>query len=275
MAKNIAIFNMKGGVGKSTLTVQLAWHFASYKRWLKRVLVVDIDPQFNASQYLLGPQRYNDLITENRPTIWNLFKVTDNKRSIDVRYAIHEVMAVDGGGKLDLLPSQIELSSVWRNPQNKEEILAKSLGEVAPKYDLILIDSPPTESLFTASAFRACDYIIVPVRPEFLSIIGLPLIRKSLISFNQYYPGHRIQIAGVLFYATSKRSAEEELSKSEVRELAEHFGWHVFATEIPYSKSYQRSAREGVPIFLTPYVRKSQSLTLEKFAEELAIRISL
>jgi cellulose biosynthesis protein BcsQ len=101
------------------------------------------------------------------------------------------------------------------------------------------------------------------------------LIRKAIVSFNQVYPGHLIQLAGVLFYAVAKHSVEEELSKKEVRELSNHFGWHVFATEIPYSRSYQRSAREGVPIFLTRHVRKSQFTAMEKFAEELASRVSL
>jgi len=54
MAKKVSLINMKGGVGKSTLTVNLVWHFAAYQRWLKKVLVVDLDPQFNASQYLVG-----------------------------------------------------------------------------------------------------------------------------------------------------------------------------------------------------------------------------
>jgi chromosome partitioning protein len=54
MAKTVSLINMKGGVGKSTLTVNLAWHFAAYRNWLKKLLVVDLDPQFNASQYLVG-----------------------------------------------------------------------------------------------------------------------------------------------------------------------------------------------------------------------------
>lgn len=58
MAKRVSLINMKGGVGKSTLTVNLAWHFAAYQHWLKRVLVVDLDPQFNASQYLVGVSKY-------------------------------------------------------------------------------------------------------------------------------------------------------------------------------------------------------------------------
>ena len=74
MAVKISLINMKGGVGKSTLTVNLAWHFAGYLEWSKRVLVVDLDPQFNASQYLLGVSEYEKILNSKKPTIWNIFE---------------------------------------------------------------------------------------------------------------------------------------------------------------------------------------------------------
>ena len=75
MAHRVAVMNMKGGVGKSTLCVNLAWHYAAMTRWAKNVLVVDLDPQFNASQYMLGVQRYeNEVVKANRPTVWDIFE---------------------------------------------------------------------------------------------------------------------------------------------------------------------------------------------------------
>ena len=74
MAKKVAVINMKGGVGKSTLCNNLGCHFAAMQNWGKRVLVVDLDPQFNLSQYTLGVHRYQkDVISANRPTIWDIF----------------------------------------------------------------------------------------------------------------------------------------------------------------------------------------------------------
>ena len=70
MARKVSLINMKGGVGKSTVTVNLAWHFAAYRNWLKKILVIDLDPQFNASQYLLGVRQYENLINSRRPTMW-------------------------------------------------------------------------------------------------------------------------------------------------------------------------------------------------------------
>ncbi|MBI5827924.1 MAG: ParA family protein [Deltaproteobacteria bacterium] len=74
MAVKVSLINMKGGVGKSTLTVNLAWHFAAYGDWKKKVLVVDLDPQFNTSQYLLGVQEYENILTSNKPTVWDIFE---------------------------------------------------------------------------------------------------------------------------------------------------------------------------------------------------------
>ena len=74
MTKTVSLINMKGGVGKSTIAVNLAWTFAGNRKWLKRVLVIDLDPQFNASQYLLGVQKYENLIANNKPTIWDVFE---------------------------------------------------------------------------------------------------------------------------------------------------------------------------------------------------------
>ena len=74
MAKKVSIINMKGGVGKSTLTVNLAWHFTAYKHWAKNVLVVDLDPQFNATQYLLGVNKYKAILDQGKPTIWDILE---------------------------------------------------------------------------------------------------------------------------------------------------------------------------------------------------------
>jgi chromosome partitioning protein len=75
MATVISLINMKGGVGKSTLAVNLAWHLAGYTTWSKNVLLVDLDPQFNASQYVLGVNRYSkQVVAVNRPTVWDIFE---------------------------------------------------------------------------------------------------------------------------------------------------------------------------------------------------------
>ena len=108
MAKKVSLINMKGGVGKSTLTVNLAWHFAAYQEWRKKVLVVDLDPQFNASQYLLGVSQYEGLLKEGKPTIWEIFEQNTRTPSgtatlSDPHDPIRNVASIYyTGGKIDL-----------------------------------------------------------------------------------------------------------------------------------------------------------------------------
>src|SRR6266581_4791250 len=114
MAKTVSLINMKGGVGKSTLTVNLAWHFAAYRNWLKKVLVVDLDPQFNASQYLVGVTGYKQIIDEDQPTVWNIFeahtKIPGAKGPVETKGSVRNVTTIQGGGRLDLIPSRLELA---------------------------------------------------------------------------------------------------------------------------------------------------------------------
>ena len=279
MAKTVSLINMKGGVGKSTLSVNLAWHFAAYRNWMKRVLVVDLDPQFNASQYLVGVSGYKRIIEDGKPTIWDIFEQGTRvpgiePRLIEANDAVRRVTKIQGGGKLDLIPSRLELAFSLRNPGEKHDLLARALKKLENEYDLILIDCAPTESILTTASYLASDYILVPVRPEYLSTIGLPLLVNSMQTFRERYE-HNIELAGVVFNATTDYSPEELKAKREVRELADKHGWYVFKAELKYSRSYPKGAREGEPIFRTSYARTDQSSLFKAFAQEFAERISL
>ena len=279
MAKKVSLINMKGGVGKSTLTVNLAWCFAL--RHDKKVLVVDLDPQFNASQYLLGETGYARFLDTGRPTIWDLFE--RNTRSpfapttpVLVRDAIHNRESFPGGGRIDLIPSRLDLAFSLKSPyQQKEAELGRSLAEVEAAYDLVLIDCAPTESLLTTAAYLASDWLLVPVRPEHLSSVGLPLLTTSLNDFRGVYPSRSPAIAGIVFNATTDYAPEERLAKDVVRQLAAQKQWHLFENTIPYSRSFPASSRIGLSVFNTPYTRRRTRRRFEIFVEEFARRIQL
>jgi chromosome partitioning protein len=280
MAHTISLVNMKGGVGKSTLAVNLAWEYATGP-WYKRVLLADLDPQFNASQYLIGQEQYEKAVLEDaKPTMWNLFE--QNTRipgtplgSFDPHDAVHPVRQIRPTGRIDLIPSRLELALSLRNPAQKESLLQKSLAQIEADYDVIIIDCPPTESVLTYAAYLASNHVLVPVKPEYLSAIGLPLLRQSLGDFNRENPGRDLDVTGIVFNGSSGYSPEEIKAKNEVGGLAGDFGWKVFKAEVPYSRSFPKGAREGQPIFRTSYARTDQAARFQAFAAEFAEAINL
>ena len=284
MAKKVSIINMKGGVGKSTLAINLAWHFADAYHWGKRVLVVDLDPQFNASQYLIGVEEYKVIRDQNKLTVYDLFEhnsdVLSGSPDFDIKNATYKVnnysdRYIVGVGRIDLLPSSLELALSLRNPSQKEGRFTKALSQIEDRYDLILIDCAPTESVLTTAAYLASDYLLVPVKPEYLSSIGLSLLGNSMGDYNSNYRDRQVELAGIVFNSTSEYSPEENLSKSDVRNIARQSDWYVFDAEVPFSRSFPKGAREGKPIFRTSYSRSHQRQRFENFAEEFAGRIGL
>ncbi len=279
MTKVVSVINMKGGVGKSTLTVNLAWHLAAYNNWRKKILVIDLDPQFNASQYLVGVDKYKKIINDGKPTIWDVFeqhKVTPSgkNKTITPKDTIRNVVNYVGGAKIDLLPSRLELSLTLKN-QTKPDLLVKLVNKIKDNYDLILIDCAPTESTLTTAAYLASTHVLVPVKPEYLSTIGLPLLLNSMDNFHEEYEDNKLELLGIVYNATTDYSPEESKSKQEVSSLANKYSWDIFDNEITYSRSYPKGAREGTPIFRTSYARTKQAAIFKKFADEFGVRVGL
>jgi len=278
MTAKVSLINMKGGVGKSTLAVNFAWHFAFHG---KKVLLVDLDPQFNASQYLLGVDEYKKILSSGNPTIWDIFeqgtKTPSGKVTLDNHQdVIHHHMDFRGDGCIHLVPSRLELALSLKSPGNKGHKLSRWIKKVESAYDLILIDCAPTESVLTTAAYRASDWLLVPVKPEYLSTIGLPLLVNSMSEFNDDENGDsRLRLAGIVFNAASYYLPEEREAKNEVRNIAKANGWYVFDNEVEFSRSYPKGAREGRPIFLTSYSRWSKRSNFKRVAEELSRRIKL
>lgn len=273
---------MKGGVGKSTLATNLAWQFAAMLNWSgKKVLVIDLDPQFNATQYLVGQAKVKQILDEGRPTVWDIFeqltRTPDSKglKPLDPANVISTVATFRDGSCIDLIPSRLELAYSLRNPGQKEELLAKFVSKIDDQYNLILIDCAPTESLLTMAAYLASDYILVPVKPEYLSTIGLPLLIRSMEEFHTHHENHDLKLAGIVFNSTTQYVPEEAKSKAEVKAEAKKHGWYVFKEEVSYSRSYPKGAREGLPIFRTSYSRLDQADKFHSFAKEFADRIGL
>ncbi len=283
MGTVVALINMKGGVGKSTITVNLAHQFAGYTKWSKNVLVVDLDPQFNTSQYMLGASRYaKEVVSVGRPTVWDVFEQRTRTPGgspptpIDPAKAILNVTTYrPSKARVDLLASRLELAWSLKHAAEKEHLLEKFIDKVKEGYDVVLIDCAPTESLLTTAAYLASEHIIVPVKPEYLSTIGLPLLARSLQEFHEHNEDYKANVAGILFNHATNYEPEEAKSKREVRTEAAKLEWRVFDKEVTYSRSFPKGAREGKPIFRTSNAWWQTKSAFHAVAEEVATTIGL
>lgn len=276
MATVASLINMKGGVGKTTVAMHLA-HTADSLNL--RTLAVDLDPQSNLSQALMGSKAYVKYIDADHPTVVQIFdeyvptssRKTSSSRVLDVHDVIVKKTGYWTNSTLDLIPSRLELSRSMKDPYGKERRLARALAQVSTEYDLILIDCAPTESVLTDAAYFASRYILVPIKPEFMATIGLPLLARSLQDFRAESPEHEIEIAGLIFNHSSSYSAgpEGQQSIKDVTKIATDEGWYICENQVGYSASYAKSARERTPLSSTSYARGHVVRGFQQLAQEV------
>lgn len=276
MYKGLSVINMKGGVGKTTVAVNLGAEAASRGH---KALVVDLDPQFNASVYLMGEDAYEQDIMQNRgQTVFDIFEqhtpMRDPQRPLPT--ASNVIRQVSGhGGRLDVIPSQLEFSETLKNPANKAHLLATFLTQHASDYDLVVVDPPPTDSMATVAAYLATNYVLIPVRPEFLSSVGFPLLGRSVESFNQQYPSHSLEIVGMFLSNVNTSLPEYPKSKVATQEFAESKDWRFLNREIRFSQSYTRGSREGTAIANTRQARTTVRNEFSRLADDVFSHMGL
>ena len=262
MTVAVSLINMKGGVGKTTLAFNLAW----YSAWRKnlRVLAIDLDPQANLSQYFMGAEEYLAYLNADKGTVVEIFEqfsAPKQKKGAPTALKpddiVHHLHKWDDGSLLDLIPSRLELAWTLKNPTEKSNLLPQFIAKISGNYDLILIDCAPTESILTTAAYRSSRYVVVPVKPEFLATIGLPLLARSLAEFKLMHEHHALDMAGIIFndIRRSNTPPEQKKSRLDVKKLAATFGWPVFDEVAHHSDSYPAGSRQGLPIFRTDYAR--------------------
>ena len=188
MAVCVSLINMKGGVGKTTLASQIAWHATLQND--KKVLLIDLDPQANASQSVMSPQKWVKYLDAGGLTVADIFEqftptgtASGAPTALNPSTAIYKRVEYSDGSLLHIVPSRLELSWTLRNPTGKETLLARFVSKVEANYDLIVIDCSPTDSILTDAAYHCSRYVLVPIRAEFLASIGFPLLNRSLAAF--------------------------------------------------------------------------------------------
>ena len=226
VARIIVFANQKGGVAKTTTTLNLGVALAEKGM---RVLAIDLDPQGN----LTMSQGWNPDEIER-----SMFDVLVHRLPISEIIRTHEIDI--GVASIDLAGAELALSSMI----GRERALEKALVEVREKYDYILIDTPPSLGLLTINAFVAADGVIVPVQCEYLSLRGLVQLENTLSMIRENL-NPQVEIQGILATMFDKRLLH---SREAVEILKENFGDLVLQTKIRKTVRYAEAPVKGMSV---------------------------
>ncbi len=256
MGRVIAVANQKGGVGKTTTAVNLAASLAAAER---SVLLVDVDPQGNASSGL-GYARGQ----RGTPSVYDLLIGERSLAEVTVKTELPQLDLVPANA--DLAGAEIELVGL----SNRELRLRGPLREAATRYEFVIIDTPPSLGLLTLNALSAADAVLVPLQCEYYALEGLSDLQNTVeLVGRSLNPG--LAIEGIVLCMVDSR---QNLTEQVANEVRTHFPGKVFATTVPRNVRLSEAPSFGKPIILYDIASKGAKSYLE-LARELLARASV
>ncbi len=253
LGKAIAIFNQKGGVGKTTTNINLAACLALKG---KKVLIVDIDPQGNTTTGMgitkkgLENTSYELLVDPSARPEAVIMKT--NVRNLDIIPA-----------SVNLAGAELEMAQI----RGREKILKKALDQVKPNYDYIFIDCPPSLGLLTINSLTAVDSVLIPIQCEFYALEGVSQLMSTIELVRKGF-NPKLQIQGVILSMFDGRT---NLSIQVVEEVKKYFRNRVYTTVIPRNVRLAEAPSFGMPITEYDPASKGAEAYLE-FADEFLER---
>ena len=247
VGKIISVANQKGGVGKTTTTINLSTMLAKKG---KKVLLIDADPQGNATSGV-GAEKEVEYSTYD-------ILVSD----VEIVQALEKTIIKNllvCPSNINLAGAEVELVSMM----SREQRLKEKLEEIKDKFDYILIDCPPSLGLITLNAFTASDTVLIPVQCEYYALEGLGQLLNT-INLVKKHLNKNLEVEGALL---TMYDARTNLSNQVVKEVKKYFGDKVYKTVIPRNVRLSEAPSYGMPI--TEYDPRSKGAkTYEKFTKE-------
>lgn len=274
-AKLTSIINMKGGVGKTTLSFNLAHYLAEEKK--QRVLLIDLDPQSNATLVATDPASY-ETHKKTKKTIADVFIQTFRtygpiqttpSEPLSVSDFVYTVPVQQGSGRFDLIPSELILSSVLKGmtlgPYDLDELIT---ANVKNQYDYILIDCAPTYSSLTTIALNASGSILVPLVADSFGIHGTRLM-KSILEEHAHDFDMKVKVVGIVFTLWDKNQQNQVTASNEI--IKEWGPDMVFKNWISKSEWYRVANGKRTSVTNTAAHLKTKT-ELKEFVEEFVER---
>ena len=230
MGKAIAIFNQKGGVGKTTTNINLAACLALKG---KKILLIDIDPQGNTTSGVGIPKRG--------------LEVTTHEILIDENYEPSEAIIPTGIDNLDIMPASVQLAGAeveLIQITGREQRLKRAIDKIKPNYDYIFIDCPPSLGLLTINSLTAVDSVLIPIQCEFYALEGVSQL-MSTIEIVRKNSNPDLEIEGVILSMFDGRT---NLSAQVVEEVKKYFREKVYTTVIPRNVRLAEAPSHGLPV---------------------------